>query len=336
MLAEMDADACFSTPSPTRAPGRSRSGSAASWRPSTKAPPSTPLIFYSGRGPRDREFLHTSGRGNSESDKRRRRSGPAADEDDQNITHRLPRDNRHGPPPGRSTVRTPPTRGFMYDPRISNRGCADFPEMRNPRSRRPARFAAFRAAAFYFKGREVANLKLMLLCFRYDRRFHSGKRGSGTVPADRNTWGAGRLGWFTGSITGYCRGLKMLKDRSRQNAAFCRETLDRAAGDDPNRNELQNYLYTMTPSSRYLRHCGYRAGAQLPPGAARPRPRTRFDAQIEREDLLQKRYGDRGASDPEAAGHGLRKAEAIRIGSPKCSIFRSAPSVRTTRRASNS
>ena len=139
----------------------------------------------------------------------------------------------------------------------------------------------------------------------------------------------------------YAVALKMLKDRSAAENAVQHVFVKLWIG----RQEmtvmlsLRNYLYTMTRNYilNYLRSRNtelvhsYRL-AQLIPEASDP-----LDAQIEREDLLQ-------MLDTVIAGLPtqkrqvmyLRKAAIRTPRSPKCSIFRSTPSVRTTRRASNS
>ena len=106
----------------------------------------------------------------------------------------------------------------------------------------------------------------------------------------------------------YAVALKMLKDRSAAENAVQHVFVKLWIG----RQEmtvmlsLRNYLYTMTRNYilNYLRSRNtelvhsYRL-AQLIPEASDP-----LDAQIEREgSFADARYGDRGASDPEAAGH---------------------------------
>ena len=126
----------------------------------------------------------------------------------------------------------------------------------------------------------------------------------------------------------YAVALKMLKDRSAAENAVQHVFVKLWIG----RQEmtvmlsLRNYLYTMTRNYilNYLRSRNtelvhsYRL-AQLVPEASDP-----LDAQIERED-------PRSGRSCTCARRAIRTPR-----SPKCSIFRSTPSVRTTRRASNS
>ena len=154
MLAEMEADAfvfdAFSNPSAGEIEERLLRGA----RPQGASLDAADL--HPDRGPRDREFQPPGAEIRIRQARRRRSGHPAADEGrPEHLLHRLPGDDRHGPP--RDGRRFAPLRpGFhVHDPPSRTAAAQDFPEIRNPLIRRPAGPQLSGCGFFVFWGRRL-------------------------------------------------------------------------------------------------------------------------------------------------------------------------------------